>query len=315
MANLFVAIALLGAALLPTGCASPTTQAASARLRVVVSGPPSSQPYRFGVALAEAVGKHTGLTLTVGGMASSVPTMRMLQKGEADIGLAFGDAAYLAFMGAIEPDGERLNGVRAIAVLQPRPLHLLVPPGSDIRHVADLRQRRVAINAQDLSAPLVLEALHAPIAQIRLEPFPAQGSAAAFRAGIVDAIVTSTSDPSPAITEATDAGVRILPLDGPAVPALRQRYPFLRPVAIRGGTYRGHPSVVRTIGVDHLLICRASLDPVVVYEITRSLVESLPSLVSVDPSFGRFEIERAASAPIPLHEGAARYYRARELAQ
>jgi TRAP transporter TAXI family solute receptor len=314
MNNVLVA-ALIGAAAVCAGCGSPVTEAAPVRLRVVVGGPPPSQPHRFGTALAETVGQRAGVTLAVDGVASSVESMRMLHQGQADVGFAFGDGAYLAFMGAVEPAGERLNGVRAIAVLQPRPLHLLVPPDSDIRRVADLRQRRVAINPQDLSAPIVLEALGAPTGELRLEPFPAQGSAAAFREGLVDAIVTSTSDPSAAITTATDAGVRILPLDGPAVAVLRERYPFLRPAAIRGGTYRGHPSLVPTIGVDHLLICRASLDAAVVYEITKRLVESLPSLVALDPSFDRFEIARAAAAPIPLHSGAARYYRERELAQ
>jgi len=284
-------------------------------LRVVTSGPAPSQPYRFGVALAKAVGERSGLSLSVDGAADSVRTMQMLQDGRADIGFAFGDAAYLAFTGDIVRNETRLTGVRAIAVLQPRPLHLLVPANSAIRRVTDLRGHKVAINPQDLSAALVLGAFGAPIEELALVPFPSQGSAAAFRSGTVDAIVTSTSDPSGAITASTEAGSRILPLEGPAITALREQYPFLRPVALRAGTYPGHPSVLPTIGVDYLLICRADLSVSVVYEITKRLIDSLPSLGSIDPSFERFDIARAASAPIPLHPGAARFYRERELAQ
>src|SRR5262249_26823080 len=148
---------IIGAAM-SGGCTPPVPEAAPARLRVVVGGPPPSQPYRFGIALAEAVGKRSGLTFATDGSADTVATMQLLHDDKADPRFAFGDAAYLAFMAAIGSRDTPLNRVRAISVLQPRPLHVLVSPRSDIRRVADLRGRRVAINPQDLSAPFVLEA-------------------------------------------------------------------------------------------------------------------------------------------------------------
>src|SRR5262249_42389733 len=153
---------------------------------VVISGPVSSQPHRFGVALAKAVGERPGLSLSVDGSADSVRAMQMVQDGHADLGFAFGDAAYLAFTGGIARNERPLTGVRAIAMLQPRPLHVLVPANSAIRRVTDLRGHRVAINPQDLSAALVLGAFGAPVEELALVPFPSQGSAAAFRSGTVD---------------------------------------------------------------------------------------------------------------------------------
>jgi len=62
------------------------------------------------------------------------------------------------------------------------------------------------------------------------------------------------------------------------------------------------------VGVDLLLVCRADLDSAVVYAITRALFEDIPRLArrQIDPY-------RAAATVIPLHPGAARYYREREM--
>jgi TRAP-type uncharacterized transport system substrate-binding protein len=80
---------------------------------------------------------------------------------------------------------------------------------------------------------------------------------------------------------------------------------------IAGGAYRTQPLPVRTIGVHSLLLCRVNLDEGLVYRLTKALFQSLAAqsnelLWSVD-------LDRAAATPIPLHPGAARYYREREL--
>jgi TRAP-type uncharacterized transport system substrate-binding protein len=70
---------------------------------------------------------------------------------------------------------------------------------------------------------------------------------------------------------------------------------------------------VRSVAIDNVLICRAELPPDIVYKMTRTLFESLPSIASVHASARQIHVENGASTPIPLHEGAARYYRERDL--
>ena len=102
-----------------------------------------------------------------------------------------------------------------------------------------------------------------------------------------------------------------MPLTGPAIERLRHDYPFFRPTVIPGGMYPGHPEPMQTIGVDNLLVCRRGLDESLVHDLTARFFAVLPSLLDADVHGSR----PGAGAPIPLHDGAARYYRERELSR
>jgi TRAP-type uncharacterized transport system substrate-binding protein len=66
--------------------------------------------------------------------------------------------------------------------------------------------------------------------------------------------------------------------------------------------------------VDGLLICRRDLDEPLVYELTKQLIASRQSAEPGGP-LARMDLQLAPATPIPLHDGAARYYRERELSQ
>ena len=57
------------------------------------------------------------------------------------------------------------------------------------------------------------------------------------------------------------------------------------------------------------MVCRSGLDDDLVYAITRAFFGSLPDLSMAFPPFRQMNAEDAPATPIPLHEGAARYYR------
>ena len=84
------------------------------------------------------------------------------------------------------------------------------------------------------------------------------------------------------------------------------------PQIIPGDAYAGHHAPIRTIGVDSLLLCRAEIDPLRVYEITRTWFLAVQSSTDATMS-GVVGPSRASATPIPLHTGAARYYRERQL--
>jgi TRAP-type uncharacterized transport system substrate-binding protein len=62
-----------------------------------------------------------------------------------------------------------------------------------------------------------------------------------------------------------------------------------------------------------LLACRADLADELVYWVTRTLFESLPDLANSLPSLRQVDPEHVQASPVPLHPGAARFYREREL--
>ena len=77
--------------------------------------------------------------------------------------------------------------------------------------------------------------------------------------------------------------------------------------------YPGYTQPIRTIGVDTLYICRGDLREGVAYELTRRLFDTLPALSRTFVGLRVFDVEQAPATSVPLHDGAARYYREVEL--
>jgi TRAP transporter TAXI family solute receptor len=249
--------------------------------------------------------------------AGAVSNLTAVERGDADIGLAFADVAYIAFVGALKTHDQPFKHLRAIAVLQLTPVHLVVSSRSGIRTVADLRGKRVGLGPSGsgtvLTATLVLKAFGIDVSDIRSRTLGFNEGAAALRAGELDAMFDNANYPVDWVKSETSAGAHLIPLSGPAIEQLRRAYPFLRPASIPRGTYTGQPSAIHTIGVDTVLVCRRDMPEAVAYDVTRAIFEALPGLTESMRSPGLLDLEQAAATPIPLHDGAARYFREREL--
>ncbi len=79
---------------------------------------------------------------------------------------------------------------------------------------------------------------------------------------------------------------------------------------IPAGTYPGQKEDVNTIAQPNFLAARADLDEEAVYLITKTLYENLPFLNAIHKATKAMSIDKAiAGLPMPLHPGAAKYYR------
>ena len=230
-----------------------------------------------------------------------------LQKGEVDVTIMFADTAYLAFVGQL--GGEPYDRLRGIATLNPNPLYLLVRRGSAIRQLADLQGRRVGVGRPGasiaLTAKVVLETFHLDVE----ESDAAVGDAlAALAAGELDALFVGGVSAGDQVRAALAGNAEVLPFSPETIARLQRRHPFMRGMVIPRDLARGAPGL--TIGLDGLLVCRSGLDADIVYGVTKAFFQALPDLSAFDtPPLRQMNPEDASATPIPLHEGAARYYR------
>lgn len=316
-----VAVALLSVSIAGGAChGRPTTTAVSAattrRTLRLSTGSPGAGFHPLGVALGRVYrDAFPALNLEVIESPGSVHNVEAIQGGEADIGFAFADVTYVAFVGGL---GDRsFSRLRGMAVLQLNPLHLVVRAQSQIHDVAALRGRRVGVgppgSGTALTAGLVLRAFGIDPEAVHAELLQFNDASARLVAGELDAMFVNASYPAESVSMATRAGARLLAIEGAAVDRLRHDYPFLRLTAIPASTYASHPAPVHTIGVDNLLLCRGDLDEDLVYELTKTFFAALPELVGQQRSLRLMDFSQVPATPIPLHEGAARYYREREL--
>jgi hypothetical protein len=308
-----VGIALVTAA--GVGCREPEPPPARKEIRLT-TGTPGARFHPLGQALARAYAAALPmLDVRVLDTAGSVANVEALERGDADVGLSYADVAYTAYVRGLDGRQASFAELRGIAVLELAPVHLVVRAGSKIADASDLRGRRVAVgppgSGSALTAEIVLRALGIDASAVDVEPLKYNEAAAQLAAGTIDALFVNGSDPVDSVRASTVAGARILPLGGPAIERLRHDYPFFRPAVIHGGTYPGHPAPIRTIGVDNLLLCRRGLDEATVHDLTQQFFAQLPSMSIL----AGLDLEQAPATPIPLHDGAARYYRERELSR
>lgn len=82
------------------------------------------------------------------------------------------------------------------------------------------------------------------------------------------------------------------------------------PFTIPAGTYPGIDKDVQTIAQPNFLAVNGDVDEEHVYLLTKTLYENLPFLQAIHPATKAMVVEQAmAGLPVPLHNGALRYYK------
>ena len=82
------------------------------------------------------------------------------------------------------------------------------------------------------------------------------------------------------------------------------------PYTIAAGTYPGQDKDVNTIAQPNFLAVNDSVDEEHVYLLTKTMYENLGFLQAIHPATKAMAVEKAiAGLPVPLHPGAARYYK------
>jgi TRAP transporter TAXI family solute receptor len=252
--------------------------------------------------------------------ASSGEVLRQIQAGTLDFGIALADDAYRAYFGespeATRPD----SAVRALSLLQPLPTYLLARAGSGVHRVEDLKGKVVAVGPQNSSVwklgTLVLKAFKVdPVTVVALNSRDA--AVKGLRDGSLDAIMLPGYVYPEELTESLlrEGGAYLLPIEGPPVDQLRRESPFVRVVMIPRDIYPGQDKIVPTVGIDMLIVCRRDLDERLAYRLTEQLFSVFPRVARVEATMRFLNLEEAPATPIPLHPGATRYFRERELSR
>lgn len=290
---------LLGLAALAAGCASTGDRWPDVRLATGLAGGPYGQ---LGDRLAQEL-RNDGLRVRVLPTAASVQNLTMMSDGRADVGFALADSADDAVRVRHQP-------VSALARMYMNYVHLVVSKDSEITSVKELAGRAVSIGAEGsgtaVTATRVLAAaeLERPPELSRLD---LDVCVEALRGGRIEAFFWSGGVPTPALAEAGD--IRLLSLES-MVPLLRRGFgPVYEHASVPARAY-GSTKPVPTVGTPSYLVCRTSLSADLAYTITETLFRARDRLQAPSAPGGRLD-ERYAigTGVVPLHAGAARYYR------
>ncbi|MGB1310126.1 MAG: TAXI family TRAP transporter solute-binding subunit [Leucothrix sp.] len=82
------------------------------------------------------------------------------------------------------------------------------------------------------------------------------------------------------------------------------------PYTIAAGTYPGQEKDINTIAQPNFLAVNADVDEEHVYLLTKTIYENLPFLQAIHKATKAMDVKKAMDGlPVPLHPGAARYYK------
>ena len=285
----------------------------------------------IGRALTRLYNEHTsGVVASVTPPETSRFNLRALQQRSADVAVVRADLAYAAYGRGTPLHPHPHDRLRGIAVMGMSLLHVVVRSDSSARSLADLRGARVGLisvspDAQermtregDLGFYRTLLTSTGELGRDDIETVALNGGDLidGLAAGRLAAGVVLAARPVPAPifgTMARNFNLRLLEIGTDAAARIRAQFPFYKPALIPPGTYPGQERAVRTVGVDFLLACRADLPEDVVYGLVRTLFDPASGADGRNDIAESLDPLLASATPIPLHPGAARYYREREL--
>jgi TRAP transporter TAXI family solute receptor len=298
---------------LGTGPTGETRFAIGGVIANALSNPPGSRECERGGSCGVP-----GLVAVAKSTSGSAGNVEALRTRRLDAALVHADVAFWANHGIGPYKGHAVPNLRAIAMIYPEALHLVVRADSGIRDVRGLRGKRVSLGETDTilagHGRAILGAWGLSDKQVRLQPMKSVAAAQALAAGQLDAFLVLDGAPVAAIAElARTTPIALLPLSGGDAERLRAQNPFFGVGEIPAGTYEGQDRPVETLTIGVALLAPAEADESLVYGVTRALWHpSTQRLLLQAGSRGRLVHLDALALPrmgLALHAGAEAYYR------
>jgi hypothetical protein len=249
---------------------------------------------------------------------ASVANAQLVGAGDADFAFVQNDIAYYAQGGTtLAPfAGKPVKGMGGVFAIHPELVHIVASRAAGVKSVRDLRGKRVILGPQgsgtEQNALQILQAYGLRDADLgKAERLDGAAAAELIKAGRVDAAFFTTGLGSAVLADIFASGkAALVPVDAAPGEALRQRYPFYTAQAIPANTYRRQEQEVATVAVMALLVAHAELPEDLVYRFTRAMFDNVGQFHAADPAARSFGLATALRGmSIPLHPGAARFYR------
>ena len=258
-----------------------------------------------------------GLIASAVSSRGSVDNVNAIISGLRNSGFAQSDVAYWAYTGTgTMENSEPATELRTIAALFEEHIHLVALANSGINSVADLAGKRVSLDEPGsgtyVDANLILEANGLSAADVTAEALKGGAAAEALRNGKIDAYFVVAGFPTGSLVElASAADIKLVPIDGEGADALTDKYGFFAASDIPEGTYEGFAATT-TVAVGAQWFTSANEDEELIYNITKALWnDESRKLLDVGHAKGKTITTDSALAGVgvPLHAGAARFYK------
>ncbi|MEZ9505765.1 TAXI family TRAP transporter solute-binding subunit [Vibrio cyclitrophicus] len=282
--------------------------------------------YPVGVALATLskvkLAPKQHFSLAAISSAGSGENVKLLNENEAQFAILQGLYGAWAWqgLGPYEKSG-RQTQLRSVSMLWQNVEHFIVR--SDLAKtgtVSDLEYlngKKFSIGKKNSgtenSGRQIMQGLSVDPEQFKLAFMGYGGSASALQNGTIDGMNTPAGVPVGAVTQAFAAlgeDIQILSFTDAQIKQANGDYNIWTKYEIPANTYPGVDKPITTIAQPNFLAVREDISEEDVYQLTKAIYENLPFLQGIHKATKAMALEKGiAGLPVPLHPGAARYYK------
>lgn len=282
--------------------------------------------YPVGVGIATIaslkLAKKYKITFSAITSAGSLENVDMLQKGEVNFAILQGLFGSMAWQGKGKYKGTPKKNLRSVTMLWQNVEQFTIrkkyAKTGNIHDLKNLYDERFSMSGRNsgsrVSAEIILSSLGIDFNKMNVQYLGYSPSSTALQDGKVEGMNTPSGPPTSAVTNAFASigndKIRILNFNKEDLKAINANYPVWTPYTIESNTYPGQKIDINTIAQPNLLVVTKDTPAETVYLLTKTIYENLPFLNSIHKVTKTMSLQKAiAGLPMPLHPGAAKFYK------
>jgi hypothetical protein len=282
----------------------------------ILTGSTSGVYYPLGVGLSQIFRSAIPeATLAVQATAASAENLNLLQAERGELAFTLGDVLLDAWRGNAEAGFKApLQKLRVVAAIYSNYVQVVASADSGISTLADLKGRRISVGAPgsgtELNARAIVRAAGLSYADFsKVEYLPFGESVDLMKNRQLDVTLQSAGLGVASLRDlASSVQVVVVPIPPEVVKAVGN--PVYRPGIIPAGTYEGQNQPVATATIRNYLVTHERVPADLVQRMTKATFDNLDALVAAHVSARDIRRDEAAGeTTVPLHPGAAAYYR------
>jgi TRAP transporter TAXI family solute receptor len=282
----------------------------------ILTGSTSGVYYPLGVGLSQIF--RTAIpeaTISVQATAASAENLNLLQAARGEFAFTLGDVLVDAWQGRADAGFKApLDRLRVIGGIYSNYVQIVANAETGVTTLADLKGRRISVGAPgsgtELNARAIVRAAGLSYGDFsRVEYLPFGESVDLIKNRQLDITLQSAGLGVASLRDlAASVKIAVVPIPPDVVRAVGN--PVYQPGVIPAGTYAGQDAPVATATIRNFLVTHEGVPEDLVYRMTKSMFEHLDQLAASHVSAKEITPEDAVrDLPLPLHPGAAAYYR------
>jgi TRAP transporter TAXI family solute receptor len=291
----------------------------SAEFINILTGGTSGVYYPLGVGISKIYGeKIKDVKVQVQATKASVENLNLLQDGKGELAFVLGDALKDAWQGNEDAGFKvKLDKLRVIGAIYPNYIQIVASKDSKIKTLADLKGKGLSVGAAKSGTELNTRALFKAAGMSykdlgKIEYLPYAESVELIKNRQLDATLQSAGLGVASLKDLSTS-LDIVVVSVPAEIVKKMGAPFVA-AKIPANTYKGQTEDVNTASVINYLVTRKDVSEATAYQMTKLFYESLPEMIASHSAAKDISLENAAkNSPVPLHPGAAKYYKEKGL--